>query len=375
MTCSLRERYPIGGKGCGTHFPQPSKSAAMVTLRHVAKECGLSPATVSIVLNNAPLARYIPTETKERILKAAKKLRYRPNLYARSLVSKRSHAIGVMVCDMTDPFCTLILRGVENSLYHGSYLPILTDFHNEQARFERHLEMLLDRRVEGLIVLANWLFADINMLADVLKRSLPTAMIGRDLHADSMSSVTVDNEAGACIGLEHLYKLGHRKIAFIRGPKAVADSAQRWKGIRSFAQRVDLQLDGNLIVDLPGSLDPLSGFEGGYLLTKELLSRKRSFTALMAFDDMTALGVIRALVHAGFRVPERCSVIGFDDIPSAALYSPSLTTLRQPMEAMGSIAASVVMEGISASLEKKQLPPAQQKVLPELVLRESTRAL
>ena len=112
--------------------------------------------------------------TKKRIEKAAKKLGYRPNLFARSLRSKRSHTVGVMVFDMTDPYCTLVLRGIENSLYQSSYLPILTDVHNERSRFERYLEMLLDRRVEALIVLANWLFVDIDVLADLEKSSIPT---------------------------------------------------------------------------------------------------------------------------------------------------------------------------------------------------------
>src|SRR5271166_1493485 len=184
----------------------------MVTIRDVAKESGFSSTTVSIVLNNAPLARYIPTTTKKRIESTAKRLGYRPNVFARSLRSRRSHTVGVMVFDMTDPFCTLVLRGIENSLYQASYLPILTDVHNERARFERYLEMLLDRRVEGLIVLANWLFLDINLLADLEKSSIPTALIGCELKGDAMSSIIVDNEVGGRLALEHLYSLGHRKI-------------------------------------------------------------------------------------------------------------------------------------------------------------------
>ena len=170
---------------------------SVITIRDVAKEAGLSSTTVSIVLNNAPLARYIPAATKKRIEKAAKKLGYRPNIFARSLRSKRSHTVGVMVFDMTDPYCTLVLRGIENSLYQSSYLPILTDVHNERSRFERYLEMLLDRRVEALIVLANWLFVDIDVLADLEKSSIPTVMIGRELQTGSISSVMVDNELGA----------------------------------------------------------------------------------------------------------------------------------------------------------------------------------
>src|SRR6201988_381495 len=142
---------------------------SVITIRDVAKEAGFSSTTVSIVLNNAPLARYIPPATKKRIERAAKKLGYRPNLFARSLRTKRSHTVGVKVFDMTDPHCTLALLGIDNSLYQSSYLPILIDVHNERSRFERYLEMLLDRRVEGLIVVANWLFLDINLLADLEK--------------------------------------------------------------------------------------------------------------------------------------------------------------------------------------------------------------
>ena len=345
----------------------------MITIRDVAKESGFSSTTVSIVLNNAPLARYIPAVTKKRIEKAAKRLGYRPNLFARSLRSRRSHTVGVMVFDMTDPYCTLVLRGIENSLYQSSYLPILTDVHNERSRFERYLEMLLDRRVEALIVLANWLFVNIDVLADLEKNSIPTVMIGRELQNDSISSVIVDNELGAHAALEHLHSLGHTKIAFIRGPKTLADSAPRWKGIRSFARLSGIELDPELIVELPESSDPISSVEAGYQLTQEFLKRKRPFTALMAFDDMTAFGAIRALAKAGVRVPEQCSVIGFDDIPASSLYTPPLTTVRQPMEAMGAMAVNIVSEGISAVLEKRKISAVHRKVAPELAVRESTR--
>src|SRR6202795_4685649 len=228
---------------------------AAVTIRDVAERSGFSSATVSIVLNNAPLARYIPDTTKGRIQKAAQHLGYRPNLFARSLRGRRSHTVGVMVFDMTDPYCTLVLRGIENTLYQSSYLPILTDVHNERSRFERYLEMLLDRRIEGLIVVANWLVVDINLLADLEKSSVPTAIIGCELKTDFISSEIVDNELGAHMAVEHLYSLGHRKIAFIRGPKSLTDSGPRWKGIRNFAKASGLELDQRLILDLPESRD------------------------------------------------------------------------------------------------------------------------
>ncbi len=351
---------------------QSKGKTAMVTIRDVARKSGFSSTTVSIVLNNAPLARYIPPKTKKRIESAAKTLGYRPNQFARSLRSRRSHAVGVMVFDMTDPYCTLVLRGIENTLYQASYLPILTDVHNDRSRFERYLEMLLDRRIEGLLVLANWLFLDINLLADLEKSSIPTALIGCELEGDAVSSVIVDNEIGGYIALEHLHSLGHRKIAIIRGPKTLSDSAPRWRGIRRCARNFGMELDEKLIVDLPESRDPLSSFEAGQALTEQLIKQRGAFTAIMAFDDMTALGAIRALARHGVRVPEQCSVIGFDDVATSAICTPALTTVRQPMEDMGASAAGIVLAGINAVLEKRQVSALHRKVAPELVLREST---
>src|SRR5215471_1946494 len=348
----------------------------MVTIRDVAKESGFSSTTVSIVLNNAPLARYIPAVTKKRIERAAQRLGYRPNQFARSLRSKRSHTVGVMVFDMTDPFCTMILRGIENTLYQASYLPILTDVHNEGSRFERYLEMLLDRRIEALIVIANWVFLDINLLADLEKSSIPTAMIGCELKTDSISSIVVDNEVGGRMALEHLYSLGHRHIAVIRGPKGLTDTSPRWKGMRTFAQLHGLELDPELIADLPESRDPGSSFEDGFRLTHDLLQRRRPFTALLAFDDMTAFGAIRALRQTGIAVPGQCSVLGFDDVPGSALYTPALTTVAQPMEKMGTMAVQLVVDGMNAVQEKKHQPAAiHRKVAPSLVVRESTTSL
>ena len=345
-----------------------------VTLRDVAQESGVSTATVSIVLNNAPLARYIPSTTKDRIERAAKKLGYRPKLVSRFVTAKRNHTVGVMVFDITDPFCTLILRGIENSLYQAGYLPILSDAHNQRPRFERYLEMLLARPIEGLVIVANWLFVDIDLLADLEKRNIPAVMIGRELSTGSISSVMVDNEAGSHLAMEHIYSLGHRKIAFIRGPKTLADSSPRWRGVKSFARSVDLEIDPSLVVDLPDSLDPNSGFEGGFKLTEELLKRKKRFTAAIAFDDMTAFGTVRGLARAGLKVPEDCSVIGFDDVIPAGLSVPSLTTVRQPMEALGSAAVEIVMEGINAVIEEREFVAVHRKLAPELVVRESTRS-
>jgi LacI family transcriptional regulator, galactose operon repressor len=366
---------PDDGPGQRPIVKRKSEKGAAVTMRDVAHASGFSPATVSIVLNNAPLARYIAPGTKLKIEEAAKKLGYRPNVMARFLRSKRTHSVGVMFFDLTDPFCTPVLRGIENGLFQASYVPILADAHNQRNRFERYLEMLLERQVEALIVVANWLFVDIHLLADFSQRNIPAATIGWELPGDTVSSVMVDNEVGGRLALEHLHQLGHRKIAFIRGPKTLIDSSPRWKGIQKFSSSSGLEIDPNLVLELPDEFDPNSSFEGGQRLTEELLVRKKKFTALMAFDDLAALGAIRALNKAGVKVPEQCSVVGFDDVALAVTSAPSLTTVRQPLETMGNLAVNIVMEGITAAQEKRDWTISHHRTTPELVIRESTRAV
>jgi LacI family transcriptional regulator len=350
---------------------------SVVKMRDVAEECGVSLGTVSIILNGAPLARYFSPTTKERIKKAAKALGYRPNAMARSLRSSRSHTVGVMFFDVTDPFCTPILRGIENALFEASYVPIVTDAHNQAHRFERYLEMMLERQIEGLIVVANWLFVDINILGDLAKRNVPTAIIGweGDPGSGSASSVMVDNEAGVRLAMEHLYLLGHRKIAFIRGPKRLIDSAPRWVGIQKFAHAAGWEINPKLVVDLPDHFDPNLGFENAHRLTKELLGRSRDFTALVAFDDLTAYGAIRALTEAGIKIPDQCSVVGFDDVAPSALLTPSLTTVHQPLERMGTMATSIVIDGIDAVLAKRTPATVRHRLIPDLTVRSSTRRI
>lgn len=346
-----------------------------VTILDVARKSGFSASTVSIVLNEAPLSRYVAATTKEHIRKTALALGYRPDAFARSLRSRRSHTIGVMIFDISDPFCTLILRGIEKTLHPTRYLPIIMDANNERKQFEGYLGMLLDRRVEGLIVVANWLFAETDLLADMEKHNIPTVVIGRDLTPSRISSVLVDNAAGAHAALDHLYQLGHKKIAFIRGPGRLHDSVNRWRGIEKFAGEHGLELDPKLIRQLPEMLDANSGFDGGIELTSDLIHAGRKFTALIAFDDLTALGALRALTQAGVRVPEDCSVIGFDGVPPAAFSSPAITTIRQPMEEMGTIGADWVLKSLEKDEDGGPAEPVLKLLPATLVVRDSTRPI
>jgi LacI family transcriptional regulator len=357
-------------------MPQRPTKSRPVTLVDVARESGFSPSTVSIVLNDAPLSRHIAAATKERIRKTAKRLGYRPDLFARSLRSRRSHTIGVLIFDLSDPFCTLILRGIQSSLHSTSYQPIMMDANNDRKQLVKYLDLLMDRRVEGLIVVANWLFEEGGLLAQLRSSHLPTIVVGRDLSEQAIRSAIVDNEQGGYLAIRHLYELGHRDIAVIRGPAKLMDSHRRWNGIQRFCAEAGLRIDPKLVRQLPEAVDANSGFEGGRTQTEALLRSRAQFTAVMAFDDLTALGCIRALHCGGRRVPDDCSVIGFDDVPPAWFSTPDLTTIRQPMQTMGELAAGWVLDELRGSKRHPVQPATTPHALPpELIARGSTQPL
>ena len=348
------------------------RDSSHITIVDVAKQCGFSPSTVSIVLNNAPLSRYVAESTKELIRKTAVTMGYHPDASARSLRRRRSQTIGILVFDISDPFCTRILEGIEQTIFPTGYLPILMDAHNQRKPFERYLQMLLELRVEGLIVVANWLFDEFDLLKDLQKNNIPTVGVGRDLTGSGIRSLQSDNQAGGYAAAEHLYRLGHREIAVIRGPEELADSQRRWEGILRFAQEASLELKTTHVKQLKAADDPSSGFDGGRQLTTAMLAANLSFTALIAFDDVTAFGAIRALARTGRSVPGDCSVIGFDDVPQASLSTPALTTIRQPMEEMGKLAAQWTLDFLDQGGKSDCLSNDLHLLPPALMEREST---
>src|ERR1035437_109406 len=249
------------------------KAGSMVTIREVAKECGLSPTTVSMVLNQAPLAQFIPEATKQRVIEIAQGMGYQPNPFAQALRSRHSHTVGVMVPDIADPYCAQILGGIEKSFSRSDYLLFLVDIQNDSSRFKKYLSVLLGRRVEGLIILANSLSFEPELLGALEAQKIPSVILGRELRNEALNWVATDNEVGAQQALEHLYRLGHRKIAFVRGPEMIIDSHHQWNGILAFAGTAGLELDPRLVVTLS---NPFSSYEGGGGRTQKLPARKRS---------------------------------------------------------------------------------------------------
>ncbi len=342
----------------------------MITIRDVAKACGVSTTTVSFVLNKSKMAASLPETTKAKVRRIAGELGYRPNALAKSLRSKQSKTVGTIVFDIADAYCTQVLYGIQNALRQaGSYVAMVIDIQNDRARFKKDVHMLLDRQVEGLIALANP-FVREDELREILKDvAVPVVIVGREMKKAPLISISTDNAEGATLALQHLCELGHRRIAFVRGPRTFVDSGERWRGIIDGAARFGLALDRTLIVDLKGAQ---SYYKGGYELTRQLLEQGQRFTALLAYDDMTAFGAITALNQAGVGVPSGCSVVGYDDMPACSYYNPPLTTVSQSMERLGSLGVEMLLERIRDAKEKKQNVDGHRTLKPTLVIRAST---
>jgi DNA-binding LacI/PurR family transcriptional regulator len=348
------------------------RKSGHVTLHDVARACGFSVSTVSIVLSDAPLSQNVAAKTREQVRTMALKLGYHPDAFARSLRSRSSQTIGVLAYDLSDPFCIPVVQGIQTGLYPARYLPLLIDAQSQRRLFDNYMKMILERRAESLIVIASWVFEETNILADLKKNQVPIVIIGRDLSERGIDSVLVDNEAGGALAMQHLMELGHKKVAVIRGPEEMFDSEPRWIGIQSAADAAGVKLNSKLVLQLPSLVNPASGFEGGIRLAKQLLASGRLFTGVVAFDDLTALGVVRGLASAGVRVPCDCSVVGFDGVLPSEVATPAITTIRQPLKEMGMQAAEWVMQAISKRGRSTDDASRIFKAKPELIVRSST---
>ena len=347
------------------------RKSGHVTLLDIARASGFSVSTVSIVLSEAPLSQSVASTTRTHIRSIAQQLGYHPDAYARSLRRRSTQTIGILAFDLSDPFCVPIMRGIQEGVDAAGYLPLLMDAQTQRKLFDSYLHMILERRAEGVIVIASWVFEENNLLGDIRKNNVPILIVGRDLVGRGISSILVDNEAGGDLAMRHLVKLGHRHIAVIRGPQEMCDSEPRWAGIHRVASQGGIHFDERLVFELPGLAGPASGFEGGVRFAKKMLASKCPFTAVLAFDDLTALGVVRGLAEAGLRVPDDCSVMGFDDVLPAEVATPAMTTVRQPLREMGLEAAERVLHAIRSAPGNAEKPCLHQTE-PELVIRMST---
>jgi DNA-binding LacI/PurR family transcriptional regulator len=336
-----------------------TRSDSIVTLKTVAERVGFTPGTVSAVLNNSAAARAFPQQTKDRILEAARELNYRPNLLARSLRVKRTYTIGVITEEIGDPYGAMVIGGIERHLGQRGYL-FLTVAHRHDAKLlDTYAHLLLQRGVEGLITVDT----SIRQLLP-----LPIIAVAGHRRIKGVTNLVIDHRAAALMALKHLQELGHTEIAFMRGPTISSDTEDRWSAIVEVSHKLGIAIHPELTVRLKGEVGTP---HAGYPFAKRLLARRKRFTALFAYNDNSAIGAIRAFQEAGLRVPEDISVVGFDDIESAAYGNPGVTTVRQPLRKMGELAARTVLDRI----EKRGKFLSEITVEPEFVVRQSTAAV
>lgn len=350
----MRQKRSRAGRVLGAAAPS---AAPPVTLKALADHLGLSPATISLVVNRAPAARSIPRATQERVLAAARRFNYRANTIARSLRAQRTFTVGVLVPEISEGYASLVMGGIEDYLLQSGYLYFVASHRHKPDLIKEYPRLLLERAVEGLIAVDT-----------PCPHRLPVPVVAVSGHdaTRGVTNIVLDHPRAVRQAVEHLVQLGHRRIAFIKGQSFSSDTETRWSAIVRAARELDVTIDPELVVQLEGDL-PSPAL--GHGVTRELLARGAEFTALFAFNDISAIGAMQALREAGRRIPDDVSVVGFDDIQSAAYQQPGLTTVRQPLRRMGELAAEIVLSRIA---DPKKLHSKQITVEPELVVRAST---
>jgi DNA-binding LacI/PurR family transcriptional regulator len=334
-----------------------------VGLKFIGEYLGLSPATISVVLNDSPAAKVIPEPTKRRIFEAAEKFNYRANFFARSLRHNRTYTVAVLMPEMSEGYTASIVAALEEEFVRDDYSYFITSHHHRSDLVDELPRKFMDR-AEGLVLINTH-----------LRHAPPMPAVVISGHADfpGVTNITIDNYKGGFLAVEHVAQFGHKRVAFLKGHKGSADTDDRWAGNLTGAAKYGIEVRPELTVQLGGEdwvtgpCTPQQGCED----THKLLARNEPFTALVGFNDVAVIGAMRALREVGLRVPEDVSVIGFDDIDSAAYQNPSLTTVRQPLREMGRLAAKTLLEKISRNDDT----PRTIRLEPELIVRESTAPL
>ncbi|RXH54326.1 LacI family DNA-binding transcriptional regulator [Granulicella sibirica] len=332
----------------------PSGGALRPNLKMLAAHLGLSPSTISLVLNNVP-GRSIPEATRERVRAAAREFNYQPSLIARKLQGKRVNTIGIMLPELGEGYHSQVISGAGELLIREGYFYFTVHHRHRSELVRAYPELLEARGVEGILAI------DTHLEESPM---LPTVLVAGRSELPGVSNVILDSALGARLALGHLYDLGHRDIVYMRGQPFSADTEVRWAATLAVAETLGLSVDEERVIRLEqDSHSPEIGYPG----IKKILEAGTRFTAVVCFNDVSAMGVIRALSDAGLRIPEDVSVIGYDDVQSAAYHVPSLTTIRQPLQKMGEIAAQTLLAKL-AGMPTEDL----MQVEPELIAREST---
>lgn len=331
------------------------------TILDIAKKANVSPSTVSRVLRDSA---GVADDKREAVLNAVTELNYRPNVFAQSLASGQSMTIGVLTQNFGSPFYDGILLGILQELEYSNYFPLFADGRWQESLEQRALQTLLDRRVDGLILIGGQLSEE--LLQPIAART-PLIVVARELQTMPDHCIYVDNVQAAYQVTRYLIEMGHRDIAHITATMSyqdtVLDVLQRYQGYQQAMQEARLGPDPQLVVE--GNLQRQSGV----LAVETLLARGRPFSAIFAANDQMASGARLALFRKGIRVPEDVSIIGFDDESGAAYMIPPLATVQQPALELGQAAAAAVLNLINGK------PTETHAFQAKLIIRESVRRL
>jgi len=331
-----------------------------VTIRDVAERVGVHPSTVSRVLNPATRGR-ITSEIVEKVTDTAAELGYRPNQTARGLRTNRTRTIGVLIPDITNPLFPPIIRGIEDGLGADGYTAILGNTDNIASRESEAVSTLRARQIDGLILATAR--RDDPIVAECIADGLPLVLVNRTADADGVSSIVNDDALGIALAVRHLKERGHTRIAHIAGPRTLSTGEARRQSFITAMKAEGLEAEPGLIAETTAFSE-----DEGLRAAAQLISGSVKFTAIVAANDLIALGAYEALGDAGLRCPEDVSVTGFNDMPFVDRLSPPLTTVRIPHYELGREAGRRLVELI----QNPDSPARATTLRPELIVRGST---
>ena len=327
----------------------------MSTIKDVALHAQVSVATVSHVVNDT---RFVSEATRLRVQQAIQELRYVPSALARSLKSNRTHTVGMMIPNNSNPYFAEIIRGIEDTFYGAGFNVILCNSDDDPLKQSTYVRLLSEKQVDGLIVLSSG--SDVELLDTLRAATMPQVVVDREVEDLAADLVEVNHEAGGFLATQHLLELGHRRIACIAGPQTLSAARQRVQGYQRALREAGVALDDTLFecADFTSA--------GGHAAMSALLAANpsgRRPSAVFASNDLMAIGAICAAAAQGLHIPEDLSVIGFDDIALAAYSNPPLSSIAQPKHQMGEVAARLLLQRIAQpdrELQREILQPALQ---------------
>lgn len=329
-----------------------------VTIRDVATQANVSYQTVSRVINGRP---DVSAETRDRVQQVIAELGYQPSAVARSLVSRRTHTLGLITADFGDYFFTQVIIGAEEEARKQGFFFILGSTEHNPDDEPEYFRLLAEQRVEGILFARPSTEGDSRNIVSLLRQGIPMVTTAYYLPGEALTVVDIDNVDGGRQAAQCLLSGGHRRIGMITGPMGWRSVNDRTQGYRTALMEAGIDFDSSLVGQGDWS------YNGGYAAMEWLLDRSPRMTALFAQNDQMAMGAIRALRERGIRVPEDMAVVGYDDIPAADFYYPRLSTIRQPMQETGRVAVQLLIEAINnPDVEKREV-----FLKPELVRRES----